>query len=154
MLTGLPLTDSFALAWEYDEAFDRSRETFAADFERAVETLDFDPLCLPGQKPTLFVFRPIVGMPGRRLLDAEAGFMERTALAFRMALVRIENGDKIPAVNRVLDPAFGALGPMAQSDLMDFLDGFPLLRGAPFAHLVTSLGGMALARSMKQSPRS
>jgi hypothetical protein len=154
VLTRLPLSDSFALAWEHDPAFDRTSDTFAHDYEVACETLDWAKLCHSGKQPTLFHFRPLSGMPTRRLIDADIGHMERVALAFRMALTRVENGEGLPDLKRAVDSQHAELGPMANLELVDYLDALPVAVGAPFGHIVTSLGGMAINRSLNLAPRS
>jgi hypothetical protein len=159
MITKLPLSDGFALAWEYDPAFDRKESggevdpDFAHAYRTAIETLDWSAMCQPGKAPTLFHFRPLTGMPLRRLLDMDAGNMAKSSLAFRMALSRIENGEGLPEVKRAVDPHYPELGPMASVELAELLDSLPVAIGAPFGHLINSLGGVAFNRSLNISPR-
>jgi hypothetical protein len=105
-LTALPLTDSFPLAWDHDPALDRARETFAHDFTVAVDTLDWDALAIPGQRPSLFWFRPLDGQTVIQLIDSGLKPLTQTVLVFRMALVRVENLDGAPPLERVIDPRY------------------------------------------------
>jgi hypothetical protein len=159
-LSCLPLSESFALAWEYDPAFDRDAKdedgnsTFEHDYRTACETLNWAKLCRPGQVPTLFHFRPLSGMPWRRLLDHEGGLQEKVALTFRLALVSMENAEGLPEVKRATDLEYPGLGKMASSKLMDALDEMPIRASAPTGHLVSSLGDLVFRRSSNLSPRS
>lgn len=149
-LTSLPLTDSFALAWEFDDAFDRDREDFDHAYQVAVETLDFASLCKPGEKPTLFRFRPMSGERARAFQDLELGQAQKLALAFRMMLVKIENFDapELPPLEPKVDPQYKQLGKLVNPALVDYLDALAVAAGQPFGSIVTSLGALAALRSL------
>jgi hypothetical protein len=153
-LTALPLSESFALAWEHDPALDRSRETFSHDYQVAVETLNWEPLCIPGQKPTLFHFRAINGSVLRRLMEGGHGVLTGTEFAFRIGLIRVENFEGCPAVKRGRDPEHPGYGDMAGQDVLNVLDEVPKLLGQPAGSLVAALGDLVIKRSTGFDPKS
>ena len=153
-LTALPLTDSFPLAWEWDPALDRERPNFDDEYRICVETLDWDRLCIPGQKPTLFHFRPMRDGVQRALLDMGVGTLSGFALAFRLCLVRVENLDGAPPVERKRDPEHPKLGDMATTKIVDYLFPIPLAVNQQTGSIVTGLGAIVLSRCMGLSPKS
>lgn len=153
-LTALPVTDSFALAWEHDPALDRERKNFEHEYQIAVETLDWDRLCIPGQKPTLFHFRPMRDSVTRNLIDMGIGNLTGVSLAFRICLTRIENLDGAPKIERRRDGAYPKLGDMASEDIVEFLRPISLGAGQPSGAIVTALGMLAMNRCLGLSPKS
>lgn len=146
----------FALAWDRDDKFDRERldAEHAADaqkpdfqnaYERAYETLDWQPLCRPGESPTLFWFRPVTGRTLHRLIDKDCGALEKSALAFRLGLRRIDNGPSgLDSLDPKLDRDYPDLGPMLGAKTFEQL--------SMFGYLVVALGNMVIARSSNLSP--
>lgn len=147
-LSTRPLTDSFALAWERDDAFDTERESFVNDYLVALETLDWAKLCKPGELPTLFHFRPLSSAQLRAIADAAGGRLATvTALAFRAALVRVENCDAMPKLVRRIESSYSAVGPLVQQEIVDLLDLHSQLAGAEWGSIVSTLGGLVVMRS-------
>jgi hypothetical protein len=155
-LTALPLTDSFALAWEHDPALDRERENFDDEYRISVETLDWDRLCKPGEKPTLFHFRAMRGKTQRAVLDMNLGAGIGLALVFRLCLVRVENFNlaQAPEFKRERDASLPHLGDMVSEEFADYLDRLPLVINRPSGALVSSLGGHAWDRCLGIRPKS
>lgn len=153
-LTALPLSDSFPLVWEHDPALDRERPDFAHAYQVALETLDWEPLIIPGKQPTKFHFRPLRGSLQRRLMDMGTGGLTGLALIFRASLVRIENFPECPAIKRKRDAEYTQLGELVGEDVTDFLDAVPLSVGQPSGSLVSTLGGHVFSRSLGLNPKS
>jgi hypothetical protein len=153
-LSALPLSDSFPLVWEHDPALDRSRENFDHEYQISVDTLDWDRLCVEGQKPTLFHFRPMRDAVQRALLDMGVGNMTGLALVFRACLVRVENFPGCPAVKRQRDSAYPLLGDLATDEIIEFLRPLPIAANQPSGSIVTSLGALVLNRCLGISPKS
>ncbi len=153
-LSALPLSDSFALVWEFDPALDRSREDFDHEYQVCVETLDWDRICIEGQKPTLFHFRPMKDSVQRALLDMGVGNMTGLALVFRACLVRVENFPTCPTVRRHRDNAYPQLGELAGDDVVEYLRPLSIPVGQPSGSIVSSLGALALNRCLGLGPKS
>lgn len=151
-IASLPLSDSFALVWSWDPALERGddEEKFAEDYARCVERLDFSPLIKEGMKPTLFHFRPV---PLRELYDAGYGDMEGASLLFRMALVKVENFDGLPPLNKKPSQQYPKLGPLVDRKVVDHLDQLCADLGIGYGHLVSTLGGAVMARLSGVRPK-
>ena len=150
-IASLPLSDSFALIWEHDDALDRDRETFAHDYRVAFETLNWEPLIRPGKAPTYFHFRVIKMDVQRRLWDAAIGPMERIETGFRLALTRIDNFPGAPDVARKRHPDLRQYGESASMEIVQHLDD--CARAAGVDSPVMALGILALERSKGLSPK-
>jgi hypothetical protein len=108
-----------------------------------------------GAKPTLFYFRPIEASRMRRLIDllgGKAGIIA-AELAFRMAIVRIENLgiDDAPKLEKSVDPDARTLGQILKRDVSDWFDALAAAAGAPFGAIVHELGSEVYARGLSVS---
>lgn len=158
MISRAPQTDSFTLVWEKDSALDRARldsehaadeskPDFGTAYVAALDTLDFTPLLREGATPTLFKFRPIVGMDLLSLLDNSAGDLVKHAVAFRMAIREIRNLPGLELVERKADQRFRDLGQMMTDACFE---KFCLEAGGTLC--AVNLGQLVLQRSMALSP--
>jgi hypothetical protein len=153
MLSSFPLTENFALAWEHDPALDRAREAFAHEYKVAVETLSWEALTIPGQRPTMFVFKAIDGDTMLRLLESGIGPVRKTALAFRLALVRVDGLDGCPEVKRARDSSWPGLPEMLSADATAYFSRLSMAHGQQVNALVLALGDIVIARSMGVDPK-
>lgn len=87
-----PAEDFARRVTERDEAIAKAAAEFHRRFEVAGETGQWDGLIKPGATPTLFVMRQVPGPQWRTFerVAGELGGRERSALAFRLALLRVE----------------------------------------------------------------
>lgn len=148
-----PQTGEFALCYDADPAFDRScgDEEFARRFAVCQQKLDFAELCLPGAEPTRFVFRPIKALEVSRLMElANGSDAELGVLAFRLALVRVENPDV--KVERENDPDAPRLGPIVKRATTNMLAAVGPEVGRFALDLPIRLGAGAYQRSTMPSP--
>jgi len=162
MLTARPLTESFSLPWRHDPAFDSERfespEAYARAYETACETQRWDELLRPGERATLFVFRPLKGHAMRALMPQGRGSgitTQMCALAFRLALMRVDNFEipDAPKLDRASDRDFPELGPMVRVEFVDYLDALCVAAGHPFGSIVNELGAEVITRCVVPSPR-
>lgn len=155
-----PQTDSIRLAWSGDPAFEPERFVIAEGKDAgkpdpaawreawrvAVETLDFAPLCKPGQTPTYLSFRPLADMTRRRLLERYHDTLGQLAWAavVRATLVSIDGWPKdAPPLQPVTDPALAELGPILTEEVINFL-------GAIAPGAVNELAQAVIARGSPQ----
>lgn len=156
-LPALPITDSFRLVWRHDTALDHKREDFENAYRVAIETLDWEPLLIPGEQPTYFHFRLVDQDTMRRLADSPIGPHQTLALVFRLALCRIENAPGCPEFKRKRDVEFGKLGEMAEPSVVDYLDracvAYSLATKEEKGSVVLELAGFVAARCSGVSPK-
>ena len=160
MLTTHPLTDAFCLAYAADSAFDvdryavdgkptdESMAKYLEEFERCVETQDYEPLCKPGEKPTLFWFRPVKHSEADIIIGLNLGPAASTAI-FRMCLRSIDD----PALGQVelkrtADPKLPGLGNVLSIPVLDSL--VARTRDFDFVHF---LGNYVFSRSRATAPK-
>jgi len=116
-------------------ARDTAAAELRADFERAyvraIETGQWDALKRPDAQPTVFRCRPIPGPLWRRFMDHVGddsnglGGYQRPALAFRLAVVGIDNflpGFKVEKAEHVDRHGPTGLGPVLAEDVVKVLD--------------------------------
>lgn len=169
-----PLTNEYALAYDADPAFDRTlggklepappgaseeevakvtasnEEAFAKAYATCNQTLDYTSILLPGATPTLFVFRPIRAMESSELRAAARDDVEMAVLAFRLALVRIENPEI--RVEREVDKDAPRLGAILKRHVTDMLGDVSKQVGRVALDLPLRLGTTAYYRSILPSP--
>ena len=147
-----PLTGEYALCYDADPAFDRSvgDEEFTKAFDACEKNLDYAPITLPGASPTLFVFRPIKALEAQAIREVTADFVEAGILAFRLALVRVENPDM--KVEREPDPHFQKVGPVLKRSITNTLGEGSKHVGRISMDLVIRLGAAAFNRSTSPLP--
>jgi hypothetical protein len=157
MLVARPLSDTFSLPWSGDSAIDSSVEDFDDKFRQCRETLNFSPLIKPGETPTMFVFKAIRGpeMEALRATSKNGEFSPTEAiLAFRMALIRVDNADGFPKLVKVSDGANRELGLMVADSFMRFLDAQATEHwGNAFNGVASELGTGVFLRSISPSPK-
>ncbi len=116
-----------------DKAADKAREDFERAWVRCIETGRWDDLKRPDAQPTVFWCRQLTGAVFRGYMDYVAahdqGGWTRPALAFRLAVVRIDNfapGFKVERAEHTRpDGAPSGLGlalPVAVTDALDGVD--------------------------------
>jgi hypothetical protein len=156
MLSVRPLTDSFAIAYAHDPAFDVTRDGFAEEYARCVERLDFSSITLPGQTPTLFHFRALRGSQLHRLRSYNLqGDSAWAWLVFRLCLVRVEaGGPELEKIDRIADPEYKELGPIVSPKWVDMAAGISVALGRHAGELLDMLGAIVLMRSVAPSPPS
>lgn len=132
------LTEAFDLAWV-----------------RAIETRQWDEIRKPNGTPTVFWCRPIPGARFRAFLDfvgrddGGIGGHQRTSLAFRLGVTRIENfpaGFKVELVDHLDsrgEPT--GLGKVLSEDVIDVLDNAD-------PNIVTVLGAAILKNRLSPPP--
>jgi hypothetical protein len=165
MLQLRPLTDSFALPYKYDPAFDtdgshhtqpgakKKKWNYEAEFARCLVTLDFAPITRPGLQPTLFVFRPLRLHEVRRFRDRNAGSAIAPWLIFRLCLESVENGGSdLDKLERSIDGEYPDVGMLLGLKQTEALDDVPRLHGRPVGELITQLGDEVFRRSTQLSP--
>ncbi len=106
-------------------------DLFDADFARAMETGDLAAILKPGAVPTKFTFRIVPGTVWRAFetvcVEQKLGGREIVALAFRLAVTKIEDPDAGVLADKEdhADPATGKrsrLGKVLASKYVDMLD--------------------------------
>jgi hypothetical protein len=119
-----------------DEKVEEARDEHERTWARCIETGRWDELRLPGKQPTSFVCRPIPGATWRAFLDHvrnpdnEIGDFQRASLAFRLAVIRVENfapGFKVERVehkNKRGEPS--GLGLVLDEKVTDVLDNITM----------------------------
>lgn len=132
-----PLADEPAEAFEArkaarDAEVAKLRDEHEAAWIHAIETGKWDALKVPGATPTVFWCRPIPGSTWRAFLDHianpanELGGWQRTSLAFRLAVVRVDNfapGFKVERVEHTgKNGERSGLGLVMCEGLVDALD--------------------------------
>lgn len=160
-----PLSRELRLAYAYDPAFDVGRykapgveaedadKKWLADYEKAVETLDFQPLCVPGQTPTIFRFRPLKArefdMLGR--LGADEG--SPAMVVFRCCLEGVENAHAdLTGFKKSVDPSLEAFGQIVDRKATELFGGLSEMVGKPMNHLIYMLGNEVVKRHTQPSP--
>ena len=140
-----PVSVGFALAYKYDDAFDTKMDGYDAAYDRAVNTLDFAPITLPGQRPTLFHFKPMTDDQMRRLFGIDEVALH-TWLAFRVCLDRITGAAQDVEIEHARDPEFKQFGKLVPVDVMNAIGEASRAYGKSGGEIINQLGGAVLAR--------
>lgn len=159
-----PLTDSMALAYAYDPAFDAARaefpvgkdgddEAYISAWKSATERLDYSTLIKSNETPTLFRFRPLSDAESRKLHSLPIGVTEMLAVVVRMTLQSVHNGGEFEKFERKVDPALRDLGKIVTVPYMDMLGALSLSFNRPLGEITTSLGGIVYQRSLNLDPK-
>lgn len=123
-----------------DEATDEQKAAHARKWKLARQTGNYGELLITGATPTKFVMQPIPGHVVRRIIDrviaGRVGGLEQASLAFRAALVTIENFGDV-----AIKPTESDYGTIADVAITNLLDGC-----APGC--VNELGNDALERAL------
>lgn len=146
-----PLTESFALAYAYDPAFDTDRPDYADEYRRCVATLDFSSITKPGQVPTWFHFRPITDREFRTIFSYSGLGLRYPWLVCRLALIKIEDGADIK-IERSVDGEYRELGKLVNVSLMDKLGALSMVLGRDAGELINDFGAEVVRRSSTVSP--
>ena len=129
-----------------DGATDEQKAEHAHKWQVARETGQIADLLIPGASPTKFVLRPLPGSLFRKLYDRIAarqlGMAEAAALAFRCAVMSVENLGDVQ-VKRRADADYGEIATSAIVDVLDAID----------LGIVAELGDQVIERSRQASPK-
>ena len=130
-----------------DGASEDERAEHTRKWTVARETGAIGDLLVPGAFPTKFVMRPLSGSVFRKILDrrvgGKIGSAEQLALAFRCAVVSVENLGDVKVDRRGVED----YGEIATPAIVDALDAIDL-------SIVTELGSEAMRRAGEPSPLS
>lgn len=167
-LNRLPLSDSYELVCAYDSALDADREDFADAYRIASERLEWSPLYKSGERPTMFVCRPLGALVLRFWRDApgfhqdmeipaEGDAPARTVsvptqigLTFLllMSVHEVKNWPEFPEAKRRVQDDYRKLGPMFDPILIAGLDAGDVEAGRPIGSSVSELGQLCWQRNM------
>ncbi len=151
-----PLTDSMALAYANDPAFDRGddEEKYVEAFRAATERLDYSSLTKSGEQPTLFHFRPLTDAEVRRIRGmGDLSDVQLAALVVRMCLERVENGGELGKIDRKKDPEYPRFGDLVTPKYMEILAHISVALGRPQGEITNQLGLHVFFRSLNLDPK-
>ena len=153
-----PLTDSMALAYSHDPAFDRDshadEDAYLGAFRSATERLDYSGIVKAGEQPTLFHFRPLTDAETRRIRGlGDISDAQLAALVVRMTLDRVENGGELGKIERKVDNEYPGFGKLVIIPYMDVLGGISVQLGRPQGEITNQLGIHVFMRSLNLDPK-
>lgn len=130
MITRLPSNQHHRDAfWSKDPAFrqlapdadDAAREAHARKWRVAEQTGNYGEVLIGGATPTKFIMQPIRGDVVRKLVDrgiaGRIGVLERAQLAFRAAVVAVENFGDVTV--KQVESEYGPIAELALANLLD-----------------------------------
>ena len=157
-----PLSKDMALAYAFDPAFeiDPDETKHLEKYHQCVERIDFAPMTIEGQEPTLFHFRPLTDSELTKIRQSPARHDEMLMcrIVVRMSLIAVTNGgpggEALEKVERKIDPDWPGFGKLVTTDYMNLLGSVSMSANRMKGEIATLLGSIVFTRSLNLSPPS